>query len=1337
MKRIKYLILMAVVLFTGHNLLADQIPGSQYFYLGNGITYFPLGGSGVSHSMSMESNLYNPAGFAGTKRITTDLSVGGLAGNHTLINARGSFPTNYGIITANILSLQSPGGDTAGDIYGLKATFSKAISDQWLFGAGINFGFGQGPETDFYISADLGTIYRKPVEGTGIGIFDYSIGGAVKNVGKNISYSGWDNFPPFEIDFGANVEVIRAGFYRSRLGGHFAVPFNPVNAFLGFGMENIFFDTVNFKLGLNFGVEEIDWYSLGIDINFDVKDTNIQLAYSFLPTTFNGDRRYTHNAGVSVAFGAYDKRPPRVAVEAESMYFSPNHDGVNDRAVYNMMIKDNTMVFGWKLDITDESGKPVKSFVAEDVRKIRFMTVQKYFSRIFAKKEEVKIPKVIEWDGEDTEGNVVKDGTYYYTLYAWDENENRTITTKSKLIVDNTVPMIEVSSDMRLFSPNADGVKDTLEFKIDSANIETDDQVVFRISDRDRNVVFEKIFEGEAPAHFIWDGRDSSGALVDEGFYAFNASAADLAGNRTASEVDGIIVRTGYERITASPEQRAFSPNNDGYFDINDIKLFASSKEGLTEWELEVLDNDDNTVRSYRGERDFPEIISFDGKDEKGAVLPDGLYSMRFRVFLESGNHPESYFKFIKIDNTSPRLEVSSNLRAFSPNGDGVQDTINFIHKIESGEGDVFAAKIINAAGATFKTFDYGKNPPGAVVWDGMGDNNTLPVEGNYTYEITGKDSVENSYTTTLGRIKLVTGFEQISIEPGEYVFSPNGDDKKDSVKFKLNTDNKDGIIEWKLDIKDSGGRVVRSFNSNSLGPDLPAEVIWDGKAEGGTAVTDGIYSSILNLRYDTGNNPISKPKDVKLDTRSPEIEIYIDDLHISPNEDGAKETLTIYQRIRGEEDDIFSAGIKNEEGTVVREFSWEGSVPSEIIWDGKDDEGVPLPEGLYTYSVYGEDAAGNSSGSSIPEMELTTGYEKVSVVSDQIGMSPNGDGYLDYVEFETSVSSDEGLEVWQFNVYDARGQVVKTSGGSVMPPSVLRWDGRNDSGALVPDGEYSYSMNLLYSSGNHPASEPGMITMYNSAPDLNFVVSPRLFSPDNDGEADTLYINVELSDKSGVADWDVAIYRKWNEKIDRTAPFMKIEKQGSYRGTMRWDGYSDPISMPSFFAPPDDKTIKNVDGKWALLVDSSSSYVAEINASDVYKNRVQSRRDFETDILVLRTPFGLKIIINSIQFEFDKADVRPQSYRILDRLIQILEKFPNYKIKIVGHTDWAGTDEYNQELSEKRAYSVYKYLVENDVDKERLTTEGMGEVQPIDDNNIESGRARNRRVEVYLTKKQ
>lgn len=433
----------------------------------------------------------------------------------------------------------------------------------------------------------------------------------------------------------------------------------------------------------------------------------------------------------------------------------------------------------------------------------------------------------------------------------------------------------------------------------------------------------------------------------------------------------------------------------------------------------------------------------------------------------------------------------------------------------------------------------------------------------------------------------------------------------------------------------------------------------------------------------------------------------------------------------------MFRAEIVNSEGGVVKEFEWQGIPPSEIVWDGRDENGNPFPEGLYNYSISGEDDAGNSSENRISNIELTTVYEKVSMTANQHGISPNGDGFLDKVEFITDVSSEKGLEEWKLEVYSNQGRVIKTMSGPGMPPSLITWDGTGESRDLVPDGVYSYTMALTYISGNHPSSESGSVIVDSTAPDLNFVVSPRLFSPDGDGEADTLYIRVELEDRNGVSGWEVAIYRKWDGKTDKEVPFKKVVREGEYKGTMKWDGYSDPLQMHHSFMPPDDITYKPADGGWSVLVDSASSYAVDLKASDIYNNRINARRDFETDILVIRTPFGLKIMINAIQFEFNKADLRPQSFSILDRLTQILEKFPNYKIKVVGHTDWIGSDEYNQKLSEKRAYSVYKYLVEHDVDKEMLSTEGKGETQPIDDNDTESGRARNRRVEFYLTEKQ
>jgi outer membrane protein OmpA-like peptidoglycan-associated protein len=174
---------------------------------------------------------------------------------------------------------------------------------------------------------------------------------------------------------------------------------------------------------------------------------------------------------------------------------------------------------------------------------------------------------------------------------------------------------------------------------------------------------------------------------------------------------------------------------------------------------------------------------------------------------------------------------------------------------------------------------------------------------------------------------------------------------------------------------------------------------------------------------------------------------------------------------------------------------------------------------------------------------------------------------------------------------------------------------------------------------------------------------------------------------------------------------------------------------MPASFKPPEDISYKKLNGDWTVLVDSASEYTIELTARDNLNNGLQVQKDFGTDILVIPTPLGLKIMINSIQFEYNKADLLPGSFDILKRLISKIEKFPNYEVGIAGHTDSTGSDEYNQKLSERRALAVYKYLVEQDVDKERLSTQGFGETQPIDDNETEQGRARNRRVEFYLTK--
>lgn len=110
-------------------------------------------------------------------------------------------------------------------------------------------------------------------------------------------------------------------------------------------------------------------------------------------------------------------------------------------------------------------------------------------------------------------------------------------------------------------------------------------------------------------------------------------------------------------------------------------------------------------------------------------------------------------------------------------------------------------------------------------------------------------------------------------------------------------------------------------------------------------------------------------------------------------------------------------------------------------------------------------------------------------------------------------------------------------------------------------------------------------------------------------------------------------------------------------------------------------------------------------------------------------------IVINDkILFEFDKAVIRPESFELMDEITQVIKDNPRIKkISVEGHTDDDGKASYNTKLSQKRADSVMKYLVEHGIEPERLTAKGFGEDVPLVPNDTEENKEKNRRVEFII----
>jgi outer membrane protein OmpA-like peptidoglycan-associated protein len=117
-------------------------------------------------------------------------------------------------------------------------------------------------------------------------------------------------------------------------------------------------------------------------------------------------------------------------------------------------------------------------------------------------------------------------------------------------------------------------------------------------------------------------------------------------------------------------------------------------------------------------------------------------------------------------------------------------------------------------------------------------------------------------------------------------------------------------------------------------------------------------------------------------------------------------------------------------------------------------------------------------------------------------------------------------------------------------------------------------------------------------------------------------------------------------------------------------------------------------------------------------------------------TRVGDNIILNmpsNITFDVDRAEVKPDFYDTLESVGLVLAEYNQSYIDVLGHTDSDGADDYNFDLSRRRANSVAQYLVSQQLDPNRFSVEGRGEREPIASNSSASGKSRNRRVEITI----
>lgn len=166
-----------------------------------------------------------------------------------------------------------------------------------------------------------------------------------------------------------------------------------------------------------------------------------------------------------------------------------------------------------------------------------------------------------------------------------------------------------------------------------------------------------------------------------------------------------------------------------------------------------------------------------------------------------------------------------------------------------------------------------------------------------------------------------------------------------------------------------------------------------------------------------------------------------------------------------------------------------------------------------------------------------------------------------------------------------------------------------------------------------------------------------------------------------------------------------------------------------------------------ALVEAEKEAEGARVEAQTAKKEAEQIRRERDEELGRLeaslsriaetrRTALGLVMNLGSdaLQFDFDKADLRPENRELLSRILGVLLTLEKgYAVYVYGHTDDVGSDQYNLELSQRRAESVRDYLVEGGVNPSIISTEGFGKRRPLVPGTSPEARAKNRRVEIGI----